>query len=885
MRGAAGVLALALVTGPAVADTAATKLVPIVLDVAGVGSSRYTTELTLANRGTTAASVLLMYTPAAALGASGAGETTLTLAAGTQTVIPDAIAYLRGNGLAIPTGSNQGGTLLASFSGLSSADAAFVTARTTTPSGAGRAGLSYPGVDQASALAQPSFVFGLRSSASDRTNLALVNANPTTPVTLRVTLFAADAGDPRTYVLAPDTTLGPLQWIQFGRVLDVAGYANAYAEIQIVSGPGPYLAYAVVNDNTTNDGSYLAAEPVSPPSETVLLPVLVESAAYETELTLANPLNVAQAATLTYVESASPAAGPGGSFTLNFAPGEQKIIPSTIDYLRQHGVAIGPKGPTYAGALSVAFLNAGARSSGFAGARTASPAGGSGPGEYGLSYAAPGPSDAAVFEAWVFGLQQNAGNRSNLAVANLGDAGDAVTVRVDVYDGDTGRRAGSTTSALLAAGAWLQLNAVLQGFGVANGYVHVVKLSGASRFLAYGVVNDGSVPGQGTSDGSYVAGQPVPPVTSFSVSADIPLTYPNLPILSDEHTTVLPPASGSGPYRIFAANTKNAAGLGGPVVLESTDLRTFTLASGYTSPVMVAPVPFLQCKAFWDPEFDLNYASPGSVVQDPTRPAGNLIMIYEAENHCPGGAWQHDFYATVGFARSYDGGKTWPAPIDAELGGTDRYPVLKHPTPEPTTPENPQITLGNAIPSAFVDGTNLYVEYVAPSPASDGFLRVARAALGGSGTVAFSKWYEGAFSQPGLGGLDSAALPAKGCLGHQGMGQISFNDALGLYMMTFVCSGATQGAWYYALATSLDRQNWSAPQMIDGSQDPIVSGCATDGTGTQFDGWYPSFVSPGVAAGHTGLAGTVLYMNGCDRGGRTFLARTFTITAPPHPGP
>ena len=33
----------------------------------------------------------------------------------------------------------------------------------------------------------------------------------------------------------------------------------------------------------------------------------------------------------------------------------------------RNGAVIGPKGPTYAGALSVTFLNAGARSSGFAG--------------------------------------------------------------------------------------------------------------------------------------------------------------------------------------------------------------------------------------------------------------------------------------------------------------------------------------------------------------------------------------------------------------------------------------------------------------------------------------------------------------------------------------
>src|SRR5262249_2758962 len=142
-------------------------------------------------------------------------------------------------------------------------------------------------------------------------------------------------------------------------------------------------------------------------------------------------------------------------------------------------------------------------------------------------------------------------------------------------------------------------------------------------------------------------------------------------------------------------------------------------------------VHFSKCKNVYDPEFDLNYAAPGSVVEDPTRPSGNLIMIYEAENHCSGAVWQHDFYATVGLARSADRGKTWPAPIDSEFGGVDRYAILRNPVPEPSTPENPQIAIGNAIPSAIVasDANHdsfLYVVYSSPGPGADGMLRIAR---------------------------------------------------------------------------------------------------------------------------------------------------------------
>src|SRR5690349_16633732 len=164
-----------------------------------------------------------------------------------------------------------------------------------------------------------------------------------------------------------------------------------------------------------------------------------------------------------------------------------------------------------------------------------------------------------------------------------------------------------------------------------------------------------------------------PPIT-ISVGADEALTYPsNMPSLPDEHTTVFPPTVGSAAYRFFAS-TSLTGGNSGTVVLESTDLRTFASAAGYATQVMSVPVRFTMCDPAYNTEFDENYAGAGSVVQDPTLPPGNLIMIYEAENHCPGGMWQQPFYATIGFARSSDNGKTWPGPANAEFGNANRYP-------------------------------------------------------------------------------------------------------------------------------------------------------------------------------------------------------------------
>jgi hypothetical protein len=301
--------------------------------------------------------------------------------------------------------------------------------------------------------------------------------------------------------------------------------------------------------------------------------------------------------------------------------------------------------------------------------------------------------------------------------------------------------------------------------------------------------------------------------------------------------------------------------------------------------VIATPIPFDKCKATYDPEFDLNYVGSGAVWQDPTRPPGNLIMVYEAENHCPGAVYQFAYYVTVGLARSSDGGKTWPQPIDTELGGANRYVALKGPVPEPSTPENPPIPLGCAIPSAFVDGGEIYVTYDHEGPDFDGVIRVARATLGTSEPLAFTKWYEGAFSQPGIGGLDTGVLPAKGCPGYQDQAQISRYDPLGIYVMTFSCLTPwfNEAAWYYSTATSLDRQNWTAPRMIEGSSNPVTTPCSASNDGSLWDGWYPSFMSPAAAEGHLSTTGNVFFSNGCQTGARKFTSRAFTIVSPPSP--
>jgi hypothetical protein len=105
---------------------------------------------------------------------------------------------------------------------------------------------------------------------------------------------------------------------------------------------------------------------------------------------------------------------------------------------------------------------------------------------------------ASYATAYVVGLQQNATQRSNLAVVNWGDQGDSITLSITYIDGN-GSQLGAPTSVTLAPNQWLQYNTPLQPSGATSGYAVIQETSGNSGFVAYGVLNDAV-----TSDGSYL---------------------------------------------------------------------------------------------------------------------------------------------------------------------------------------------------------------------------------------------------------------------------------------------------------------------------------------------------------------------------------------------
>lgn len=485
-------------------NPASSSFVPILLSLAGANNSFYTTELTLTNRGTATATFDLAYK--AAFGGGG-GTGSDTLGPGEQRIYPNALAYLKSLGITIPDLGGRGGTLSVRFFGLSSPLDAAVTTRTTTAVPKGRAGLAVPGVPASGGLTGPAYIFGLRQDSRDRSNLAVQSMGGPNDgaITLRLTVFSGDPLTPFSQVL-PDIELVPGGFSQISGILNNTQppLVNGYVRIERVSGSAPYYAYGVINDNQNSDGSF-----VPPLSENVLsgkssmtVPVIVDTGSFSSELVLTNWAGNSKTLTLEFVASSISTPDATAKLILTLKPGEQKIVPSFVQYLRDHGVAgIGAVGTSYVGALFIS-TEAGDLQGIAAGARTTAMGD---IGRYGLFYTAVPAGASLSSGGWVYGLQQNLESRSNLAIVNTGEIDDqADQFTIEIFDGRNGQKVGSGTQTIGARG-WFQIGTILAPTGIQQGYVRVTRTSGRNPFIVYGVINDGAGPGLRTGDGAFIS--------------------------------------------------------------------------------------------------------------------------------------------------------------------------------------------------------------------------------------------------------------------------------------------------------------------------------------------------------------------------------------------
>ena len=497
---ALGIALLVASPADAAGPESACQLLPVVLDVEASGT-RYRTELTFSNPGKEDQQLVVRYV--ASLGVvEGSGEGRLTVPGGEQLFALDGIDLLRGAGVSIQASAPdapQAGTLrICSLNPgqLPVGVQARITSPTRPPVASGSAGVSFTTVPADEGFAGRAYVFGLRRDPRDRSNLAVYNPGAD-PVSVRVTLVSATS-DARA-VVSEREDLPAYAWRQLsGLGGGPAAFEKGYVLVERISSDGIFGAYGVVNDNETNDGSFIPAVAEGSETRSWVLPVLVDSAAYRSELILANPGNVEATFLLGFVDSIS-SAGKVSQTPVAVPAGRQVILPDVFELL--DGGLSTRAGATVAGVLRVRVAEEGVRDA-FAGVRVLTRGEG---GRFGVFAVPIPPGTAQAEQAFIWGLRADEGTRSNVAVLNANElSGESVTLQVQVFDGEHGGPAGSPLNVTLGPGRWAQPAGFFASAGVKRGDVRVVRVRGSGPWAAYGVVNDGASPEEGTGDGSFV---------------------------------------------------------------------------------------------------------------------------------------------------------------------------------------------------------------------------------------------------------------------------------------------------------------------------------------------------------------------------------------------
>jgi hypothetical protein len=514
-----------------ISDSVAPYFVPIVLSLGGLNNSYYTSELTLTNSGSQESTIHFDYT--AAYG-GGSGTASDFLSAGQQRIIPDAIAYLRRLGIPIPDFAGQGGTLRVGFTELSSGSSTAVTVRTTTAEPAGRAGLAHSGILIGGMSATPvpftgtSYLCGLRQNATDRSNVAIQNVGSPADgdIVLRLTVISGDPTVPSSFTLA-DETLPPGGFKQFNSILTSKSpsLTNAYVRVERISGTAPYYAYAVINDQGDSDGSFVAPTPDSEMTggNWVALPVMVATNLFSSELVITNWASTPATLQCEYVADNIQSSDSKAQFTLDIAAQQQRIIPNFVQFLRDSGIpGLSDTALNYVGPLLVTVQGE-KTSKVFLGARTSALGK---TGRYGVFYPQVAYRDDGLFPppppVTVYGLQQNAETRSNLAIVNLGNIifaylplsiwadGSTDYFTIEILDGETGKKVATIDDFAVKPKQWRQIDRILEQYApnTRQGYVRITRKQGSNPFFAYGVLNDGGHPGERTGDGAFIASSP-----------------------------------------------------------------------------------------------------------------------------------------------------------------------------------------------------------------------------------------------------------------------------------------------------------------------------------------------------------------------------------------
>jgi hypothetical protein len=220
-----------------------TWILPSSARTPGTNGPPYTTDVTIANTGTTDASYTLKFLGHDVDGRTGP-EKSLTLGARKSVTFSDVLGSLFG------VSSDYGAIRLSS-----SSPALSMSSQTWTPSASGGSvGQSVPGQSDTDVIRAGAVrsILAVREDGSFRTNLILSNVTES-PLDVDVALVAetgASLGSQR-------LSLPPLGMTQVTRVARALGIANSIAGARLVlstpTAGGAFAAYAAVIDNATND--------------------------------------------------------------------------------------------------------------------------------------------------------------------------------------------------------------------------------------------------------------------------------------------------------------------------------------------------------------------------------------------------------------------------------------------------------------------------------------------------------------------------------------------------------------------------------------------------------------------------------------------------------
>jgi hypothetical protein len=346
--------------------------------------------------------------------------------------------------------------------------------------------------------------------------------------------------------------------------------------------------------------------------------------------------------------------------------------------------------------------------------------------------------------------------------------------------------------------------------------------------------------------------------SSFAVSLGpeqnvIPPGSPGLLYFPDEHFSYLRQTDGS--FKMWVSG----GGTLGFTTSDMLNLTSMNTASGIPSSVLSPSGPGTTA-------FDADYAGAGSIF--PAANATDLLMIYHAENHLFGSTHYAGvpFYASIGLARSTDGGLTWQRQGQI-ISGQD-----------PQLVSQPATGAGALTPTAIETDGYIYVLFreIDLQSNTQG-LAIARAPIASDGAPgSWQKLYQGSFSTPGLGG---AFTPLQLVLDPSAEGDrrqpcVSFNSYLQAFVLTIVGNGGIY------LATSPDLVTWSAGQVVLPS--PVPDATVTPSTAPY--NWYPTLVSLDQASAMvTDQTGYLYYAKGANDGTshHTMYRRSFSITLSP----